>query len=206
MRITRAVCDLINVASKESTRYGINGVLLYRVDGETVRAEATDGRRAVRLKWADRGKGKFRRILPRKACVELRKLLKSRRVRPGIAAFVFLNESAPTGKIIAEIHSGGSRGGSGQDMERFTYDAVPDKFPNLDKVIPKYGRTKAVQVGVNPELWNGVMAAMSGKEATTVTVKLPLDDPRKSPVLFRSTIDDGDVPIRATGVLMQRSV
>lgn len=193
MRITRAVCDLIKVAHRVSGySYKINGVCLYRVNSNTVRAEAIDGCRLVRLEWADRGKGKFRRVLSRKGCVELRKVMKIN-CRHAVA-LVDETSAIPAGQIRVSV--GGSV---------LTFDAVPGKFPNLDRSIPRYGRAKAVQIGVNPKIWNGVMKAMSGKDATTVTVKLPLDDSRKSPVLFRSTIDDGDVPIRATGVLMQRT-
>lgn len=156
----RSLIDRTKFAmSTEETRYYLNGIYVHEVevDGKTLlRSVATDGHRLAQFEMPlpDGAAGMPGVIVPRKAVLELRKLI---------------DEAADTIEISLS-----------ESKIRFTFDHVvltskliDGTFPNYEQVIPS-GNDKIVEI--NPKIFSGAIDRVSTiSDGKSRAVKLTLN-------------------------------
>lgn len=153
---------VIHAASKDETRYNLNGVYAETV-GEQIRWTATDGHRLAQAESFGRWCGEAGMILPRGFALELQKLSKPRR------------PLAPDWYFAAEGNSVFARLGPVTLVSRL----IEGKYPNYAQVIPETNyRVAHVDAGaladtlarvakVAPERSNAVKVSIDGELVAT---------------------------------------
>ncbi len=213
MLIPKRVFKVSKLASRDATRYAINGVLVRRTENGRCAAVTTDGRRLIKATWGDAclraefpsvGLGSvepvedFEAIVSTKQWDEAEKTIPRNGNKP-ILFHCLLDETTANGKI--------QMGTTDLDTRRrLGGDSIEGTFPKYEDVIPKYTvGDDAVEIGVNPsfmaEICKVVEAVATDVESKGVRLVVPTD-PGKPIVVDGRTVEG----VEATAVLMPVSL
>lgn len=227
MLIPRQIFNVAKLASRESTRYAINGVRVERENGHC-KAITTDGRRLIVAQWSDEAdrpeypasevgsveptKG-FAVTVPTDLWVEAGKLIPKRTCKPVLDNCLLdetLTEMRKTDKGMeqgTEIHFAAT------NLERTFTTRGPScdgAFPKYQDVMPDYtirlpdgdgGCREAIEIGVNPvllaEILQTVARIATNEECKGVRLIVPMNPNR--PIVVEAETCEG---VSAKAVLM----
>lgn len=206
MLIPKQVAAISQVAADENTtRYAINHVHVVRVSDEECRAEATDGRVAMRVTWNDKDarehypkqwnslddlpKDGAERLIPKAMWDAAMRSVQHDRRRPSLNNLFVLERGETVLLRTVDLNAG--------DTVTHEADADDDaKFPKIEEVILEYnqgGVEDAIEIGVNPQSVGETLLTMAKILGDKPRVRLLIPKDGEHPIFIES-LDSGNFP------------
>ena len=188
MDLPREVLLLTKVMARQESRYAIHGIHLIR-NGTECRAEATDGRRLVVIRWKElSARGDLDLVAPGRIFADA--LGCSREIfRPRGPSVRFVRTGSEVSICILE---------KGKVVAKFPGEPCDAPYPKFDKVIPDYSAEQAATFAMNPtflrEVAEIVEAFAVDKQSSVLRI------PHESGKPLRMDRNSGDCKV--TAVLM----